>query len=305
MRIVLTLVSLDWVKWVFVWLKILLKMEKKIVVYDIVTESMNQMGSKGASKGSSPLEIAQNSEIVITMLPSSPHVMDVYIKGQQNLLKGAKNGQLFIDNSTIDPNVAREVYQHVKKSGATILDAPVSGGINGAANATLTFMVGGDKEAFDRATPILKLMGKTVVHCGGPGNGQVAKVCNNLQLGISMIGASEALNLGVKLGMDPKVLTTIINSSSGRSWSTDTYNPVPGVMPNVPSSKNYEGGFMVNLMLKDLGLAVGSANSINQPLPLGAVAHQVYSILSRSGYGNLDFSSVYKFLNEEQQKTKK
>jgi len=265
---------------------------------------MNQMSSKGAAKATSPTEIAQKSQVVITMLPSSPHVLDVYVKGKQNLLKGLQKDQVFIDASTIDPSIAREVYEFVKKAGGALLDAPVSGGINGAANATLTFMVGGDKDTFDKANPILKLMGKTIVHCGGPGNGQVAKVCNNLALGISMVGTSEALNLGVKLGMDPKILSTIINSSSGRSWSCDTYNPVPGVMPNVPSSRNYEGGFQVNLMLKDLGLAVNSASAIKEPLALGSVAHQLYTILSKNGYGHLDFSSVYKFLSEEQKSKK-
>jgi len=262
------------------------------------------MTSKGAIKANSPVEIAQKSNVVITMLPSSPHVLDVYLKGKQPLIKGLRNGQLFIDNSTIDPSVAREVSELVKKAGGSMLDAPVSGGINGAANATLTFMVGGEKSDFDRAEPILKLMGKTVVHCGGSGNGQVAKVCNNLALGINMIGVSEALNLGVKLGIDPKVLTTILNTSSGRSWCSDTYNPVPGIMPNVPASRNYEGGFIVNLMLKDLGLAVNAASNVKEPLALGSVAHQVYTLLSKNGYGHLDFGSVYKFLSEEQKQKK-
>jgi len=180
------------------------------------------------------------------------------------------------------------------------VDAPVSGGVGGAQNATLTFMVGGSKEDFDRVKPLLELMGKNIVHCGGPGNGQVAKVCNNLLLGISMIGVSEAMNLGVKLGMDPKVLAGIINTSSGRCWSSDTYNPVPGVIPTVPASNGYKGGFASDLMAKDLYLAVSAANSIKQPLPLGGNAHQFYNLVSQKGLGGYDFSVVYKLLSEGQ-----
>jgi len=163
-------------------------------------------------------------------------------------------------------------------------------------------MVGGSVDAFNRAKPILELMGKNIVHCGGPGNGQVAKVCNNLLLGISMIGVSEAMNLGVKLGMDPKILAGIINTSSGRCWSSDSYNPVPGVIPTVPASNNYAGGFATDLMAKDLSLAVSAANAVKQPLPLGGSAHQFYNMLSQKGLGGLDFAVAYKFLSEQAQK---
>jgi len=139
-------------------------------------------------------------------------------------------------------------------------------------------------------------MGKNIVHCGGSGNGQVAKVCNNLLLGISMIGVSEAMNLGISLGMDPKILAAVINSSSGRCWSSDVYNPVPGVVPGVPCSNEYKGGFAVDLMAKDLGLAVAAAQAVKEPLVLGGSAHQVYNLISQKGYGGLDFSAVFKFL---------
>jgi len=193
--------------------------------------------------------------------------------------------------------VARTVAKKIKDLGAEIVDAPVSGGVGGAQNATLTFMVGGSSSAFTRAKTILQLMGKNIIHCGDSGNGQVTKVCNNLILGITMIGVSEAMNLGVKLGMDPKILAGVINTSSGRCWTSDTYNPVPGVLPNVPSSNDYKGGFAVDLMAKDLGLAISAANTIKEPLLLGGSAHQTYNLLSQKGYGGLDFSSIYKYLS--------
>lgn len=236
------------------------------------------------------------------MLPSSPHVRSCYLEGENNLVEGLQPGQVFVDASTIDPAVAREIQAKLASLGASMIDAPVSGGIGGAQNATLTFMVGGTPEDFEKAKPILQLMGKNIVYCGGSGNGQVVKLANNLVLGISMIAVSEAMNLGIKLGMDPKTLAGVLNTSTARCWSSDTYNPVPGVIPGVPSSNNYEGGFGVDLMAKDLSLAVGAAHAIKEPLPLGGSALQMYNMLSAKGMGRKDFSSVYQFLQDGNKK---
>jgi 3-hydroxyisobutyrate dehydrogenase len=181
-----------------------------------------------------------------------------------------------------------------------MVDAPVSGGVGGATNGTLTFMVGGAPADFERAKPTLSKMGQNIVHCGDVGTGEVAKICNNLVLGVSMAAVSEAINLGVKLGIDPKVLSGVMNTSSGRCWSSDTYNPCPGVMPNVPASRGYSGGFATPLMLKDLTLATAAGAASHSPLPMAAAAQQLYETLCAHGHTGLDFSSVYKFLAASQ-----
>lgn len=243
-------------------------------------------------------------EAVLTMLPGPKHVLDAYTVGSGSLLETlkAKNMKdvLFVDASTIDPATARLVQAETAKMGSVFVDAPVSGGTKGAEAGTLTFMVGADSKAiFDRATLFLQLMGKNIVHCGGSGNGQVAKLANNLALGIQMIGVSEAMNLGIQLGMDPKILAGIFNTSTARCWSSDTCNPVPGVLEGVPASRGYTGGFGVDLMAKDLGLAVNAANAIKAPLPLGAGAHQFYNSMSNHGLGGLDFSSAFSYLQKK------
>lgn len=243
-------------------------------------------------------------EAVVTMLPGPKHVLDTYLNGSTSLLATLKarnmKDVLFVDSSTIDPTTARTVQAEVVKANSQFVDAPVSGGIRGAEEGTLTFMVGSESNAlFDRASLLLTLMGKNIVFCGGPGNGQVAKVANNLALAIQMIGTSEAMNLGMQLGMDPKILAGIFNTSTARCWSSDTYNPVPGIIPNAPSSRGYTGGFGVDLMAKDLGLAINAANAIKAPVPLGAQAHQFYNSMSNHGYGGLDFSSAYEYLQKK------
>jgi 3-hydroxyisobutyrate dehydrogenase len=277
----------------------LLKNGKKVIAYDIALEPVNKLASEGATTAKSPKEVAASkAPIIVTMLPSSPHVRSCYIDGNDSLVAGLQEGQLFVDASTIDPAVAREIHTLLTSLGCFMVDAPVSGGIVGAQNATLTFMVGGTEEAFEKVKPTLQLMGKNITYCGGSGNGQVVKIANNLVLGISMIGVSEAMNLGIKLGMDPKILASVLNTSSARCWSSDSYNPVPGVVPGVPSSNDYNGGFGVDLMAKDLSLAVGAAHAIREALPLGGSALQVYNLLSAKGMGKKDFSCVYKFLEE-------
>jgi len=276
----------------------LLKAGFPLVVYDVKNESMHQLQTKGAKLGKNPKDVAFQADYVITMLPSSPHVQSVYCS-ESGIFSGIKPDSLLIDASTIDPNVAREIISKAAKHNVAMVDAPVSGGVGGAEKATLTFMVGGDQETFNKVKPLLSHMGKNIVHCGGPGNGQVVKICNNLVLGISMLGVSEAMNLGISMGMDPKVLANIFNTSSARCWSSDTYNPVPGVMEGVPSSRGYQGGFGVDLMAKDLGLAVNAANNIKAPLPLGGPTLQFYNLISKYGFGEKDFSAVYEFLSKK------
>ena len=195
-------------------------------------------------------EIASKCDTIVTMLPASAHVRQVYL-GSAGLLTKLKKGTMVIDSSTIDVSTVKEVNQALLEKDVVMLDAPVSGGTGGAQAGTLTFMVGCmSEDIFTKAQFYLRFMGKNVVYCGQPGSGQIAKICNNMLLGISMIAASEAMNLGVKLGMDPKLLASIINTSSGRCWSTEVYNPCPGVMENVPSSRGYTGGFGISLMAK-------------------------------------------------------
>jgi 3-hydroxyisobutyrate dehydrogenase len=274
----------------------LLRAGHALTVYDVAPAPVAHLSALGASAANSPTDAARKAELIITMLPSSPHVREVYTAAN-GVLAGAKRGALLIDSSTIDPHTAREVATLAQNQGNAMLDAPVSGGTGGAQAATLTFMVGGEAEAFERAKPILAHMGKNIVHCGAAGNGQVAKICNNLLLAISMIGTAEAMSLGAKLGMEPKLLASIINTSSGRCWSSDTYNPYPSVIETAPASRGYTGGFAGDLMLKDLGLAVDAARSAKQPLALGALAQQLYQMMSARGDGSMDFSAIIKLLD--------
>jgi 3-hydroxyisobutyrate dehydrogenase len=236
------------------------------------------------------------------MLPSSPHVLSVY-KGDNGILQHIKNGALLIDSSTIDPGTAQEVARAALEKKTDLVDAPVSGGVGGAEAGTLTFMVGGTPQQFERASEILKKMGKNIVHCGPSGTGQVAKLCNNLVLAIEMSAVAEGMNLGVKLGMDPKVLASIFNSSTARCWSSDTYNPVPGVMPNVPSSRDYQGGFYSALMLKDLGLARTAAQQAGVELSMGSRIEEIYKTMcEKHGYSQKDFGVIYQYFKEHMTK---
>ena len=269
----------------------LLKHGHKLKVHDVASELVKRLEKESCEVATSAAECARGVELVITMLPSSPHVRSVYL-GEYGVLKGAAPGTPLIDSSTIDPLTAREVAMDAKAKGCPMVDAPVSGGVGGAEAGTLTFMVGGDAKDFEIARPVLQAMGKNIVHCGGIGNGQVAKICNNLMLAIEMIATSEGMTLAAKLGMDPKVFAAIVNTSSGRCWSSDTYNPYPGVLDAVPSSRGYAGGFGSDLMLKDLTLVTDAAKSAKHPVMLGALAQQIYQKHSNDGNGAKDFSSV-------------
>ena len=273
----------------------LLKAGHALTVFDLVPGNVEALLALGANAAASAKAAASQGELVITMLPSSPHVKGVYL-GAEGVLAGAGPGARFIDSSTIDPHTAREVAAAAAKRGHPMADAPVSGGTGGAEAGTLTFMVGAEPDLFDHIKPILAHMGRHIVHCGGVGTGQTAKICNNLLLGISMIGVCEAMSLGAALGIDPQVLAGILNSSSGRCWSSDTYNPYPGVMDNVPAARGYSGGFGTDLMLKDLGLATDAAKLAKQPVILGAMAQQLYQMWSAAGAGTQDFSSIINLL---------
>ena len=277
----------------------LLKAGHQVSVFDLSASAVSALVEAGAQEATSPAAVAKAGvEAVITMLPAAAHVRQVYT-GEEGLLANLPAGVLLIDSSTIDPMTARDVAAAAAKNGNPMVDAPVSGGTVGAAAGTLTFMVGGSVEHFEHAKPILAAMGKNIVHCGDAGNGQVAKVANNMLLGISMIGVAEAMALGVSLGMDAKVLAGIINTSSGRCWASEINNPFPGVLENAPASRGYSGGFGADLMLKDLGLAAEAAKQVRQPVILGALAQQLYQAFSLQGNGGLDFSSIIKLYRKE------
>jgi 3-hydroxyisobutyrate dehydrogenase len=269
----------------------LLKAGHALVVFDVVQRNVDALVAAGARAAASGRAAAADADLVITMLPSSPHVRAVYL-GAEGLLAGARSGTPLIDSSTIDPHTAREVAAAATARGFAMADAPVSGGTGGAEAGTLTFMVGAPPELYECIKPTLAHMGKNIVHCGDSGTGQVAKICNNLVLGISMIGVAEAMNLGTALGIDAKVLAGVINTSSGRCWSSDSYNPYPGVMENVPAARGYTGGFGADLMLKDLGLATDAARQARQAVALGALAQQIYQLFSAQGAGSQDFSAI-------------
>lgn len=271
----------------------LLKAGHHLKVFDLVPAALKTTTDAGAEACSTAAEAVEGAEIVITMLPASKHVEGLYL-GEGGLLESIPAGTLVLECSTIAPESARKVSAAATQRGLRMLDAPVSGGTGGAVAGTLTFIVGGAAADLDAARPVLEAMGKNIFHAGDAGAGQVAKICNNMLLGILMAGTSEALALGVANGLDPKVLSDIIAKSSGRNWATELYNPWPGVMDNVPSSKGYAGGFGVDLMLKDLGLAAEAALHARATTPLGELARNLYSMLSAQGHGGQDFSSILK-----------
>lgn len=276
----------------------LLKHGHALKVFDVMSEQVKTLTDLGCDPATSAAKCAEDVDVVITMLPSSPHVRSVYLNAT-GVLSAAMPGTLLIDCSTIDPHTARDVAFDAKAKSFSMIDAPVSGGTGGAEAGTLTFMVGGDSQDFEKAKPILACMGKNIVHCGGAGNGQVAKICNNMMLAIEMIATAEGMSLAAKLGMDPKVFAGIANTSSGRCWSSDTYNPYPGVLENAPASRGYTGGFGSDLMLKDLTLVTEAAKAAKHPVMLGAAAQQLYQMHSGNGNGALDFSSIIKLYKKD------
>ncbi|WP_368641858.1 3-hydroxyisobutyrate dehydrogenase [Castellaniella ginsengisoli] len=275
----------------------LLKAGHRLQVFDLVPEAIQSLVQAGAAAAASAAEAAKGADLVITMLPASRHVEGLYL-GSEGLLASIAEGTLVLECSTIAPESARKVSAAASRRGIRMLDAPVSGGTGGAVAGTLTFIVGGSAADLESARPYLEAMGKNIFHAGGAGAGQVAKICNNMLLGILMAGTSEALALGVANGLDPKTLSDIIAKSSGRNWATELYNPWPGVMENVPSSKDYAGGFGVDLMLKDLGLAAEASMHARATTPLGELARNLYALHSTQGHGKLDFSSILKLYHQ-------
>ncbi len=236
------------------------------------------------------------ADVVVTMLPSGTIVKNVYL-GEGGVFEHAKAGTLFIDSSTIDVASAREVAAAAAERGFDMVDAPVSGGVTGAAAGTLAFMVGGTVTAFDRAAPILDPMGAKIVHAGQAGNGQAAKICNNMLLAISMIGTCEAFNLGRKLGLEDQILFDITSAASGQSWSLTSYCPVPGPVPTSPANNDYKAGFATALMLKDLRLAMEASETSGANTPLGEHAKDIYTTMNDQGHGGVDFSGIMKMLD--------
>jgi 3-hydroxyisobutyrate dehydrogenase len=249
--------------------------------------------------GGTPVEFAKvaasRADAVVTMLPAGKHVREVYL-GAGGIVENANPGTLLIDCSTIDVETARAVAAEAAKKGLLMLDAPVSGGVGGAAGGTLTFMVGGSTQAFTRAESILQKMGKTIVHAGGAGTGQAAKICNNMILGISMIAVSEAFVLAEKLGLDHQKLFDISSKSSGQCWSMTSYCPVPGPVPASPANRDYQAGFTAAMMLKDLRLAQDAAKTAGAKTELGADAERIYSAYADSGEAEKDFSGIIRFI---------
>lgn len=275
----------------------LLKAGYQVTVFDLSPTAIQTLANAGATVATSAQDAVRNANIVISMLPASRHVEALYL-GENGLLAHIPKGTLVIDCSTIAAQTAINVAKVAISLGLTMLDAPVSGGTGGAIAGTLTFIVGGEATDLERARPILTAMGKNIFHAGGHGAGQTAKICNNMLLGIQMIGTAEALALGVANGLDPHVLSDIMVKSSGRNWSLELYNPYPGVMENVPASRGYSGGFGVDLMLKDLGLATETALNAQASIPLGEMARNLYALHSKAGAGGLDFSSILQILQK-------
>ncbi|HRI77696.1 MAG TPA: 3-hydroxyisobutyrate dehydrogenase [Alphaproteobacteria bacterium] len=267
-------------------------------VFDVMPDAVKKLTDAGATAAADIPTAVKNADIVITMLPGNEHVKKVYLDAS-GVLAHAKAGALLIDSSTINADIARDVAKSATQKGFRMIDAPVSGGTAGAAAGTLTFIVGGAAADLESARPALEKMGKNIFHAGASGAGQLAKICNNMLLAVLMIGTSEALNLGVSGGLDPKVLSEIMSKSSGRNWTLEVYNPMPGVMENVPASRGYTGGFGTDLMLKDLGLAMEIAASAAAATPLGAHARELYKAHSEAGSGKLDFSSILQFVEKQ------
>jgi 3-hydroxyisobutyrate dehydrogenase len=272
----------------------LLKAQMRVLACDTSADALKVIVGAGAESAPSAREAVQSADVVITMLPAGTQVRTVFL--DDGVLAAARPGTLLIDCSTIDIDSARAVHAAAKKAGFDFLDAPVSGGVGGAEAATLAFMCGGGATAFDRARPVLEKMGKRIVHAGGPGAGQAAKICNNMLLAISMIGTCEAFVLGEKLGLEPQKLFDIMSAASGQCWSLTTYCPVPGPVPTAPSNRSYQGGFATTLMLKDLKLAQAAAQNAGAPTPLGAEAAQLYAMFAAKGEGVTDFSGIITML---------
>ena len=279
----------------------LVKAGHQVSGFDLVPGRAEALAANGGRAAPTAVEAAAAGEIVITMLPAGPDVRSVYL-GDNGVLAHAKRGALLIDCSTIDVETARAVAAAAVDARFDMLDAPVSGGVIGAETANLTIMVGGETEAFDRGRPILAAMGRTIVHAGPAGNGQAAKICNNMILGVSMLAVCEAFSLAERLGLAAQTLFDISAKSSGQCWALTSYCPVPGPVPASPANCGYTPGFTAAMMLKDLRLAQQAAGASAAPTPLGAAAANLYQLFVDEGAGGLDFSAIYRFIRKPEVK---
>ncbi|MFM5659771.1 3-hydroxyisobutyrate dehydrogenase [Aeromonas veronii] len=272
----------------------------RVQVFDLVAQNIERAIAAGCIAAEDAREAVTGCEVVISMLPAGEHVRALWLSEGLDLLAALPVGALVIDCSTIDVDSARQVGEAARARGLRFIDAPVSGGVAGAAAGTLTFIVGGDAADFEAAKALLACMGQNLFHAGTLGAGQIAKMCNNMLLAIHMAGTAEALALGVKEGLDPAVLSTIMGKSSGNNWSLERYNPWPGVMENVPAARNYQGGFMTRLMVKDLGLAMTLAEHGHSAVPMGALARNLFNLHAAQGQGGRDFSSIVELYLDKQ-----
>ena len=268
-----------------------------VQAFDLSADAIAKVRAEGVDVAASARDAVQGAEVVISMLPASRHVEALYM-GDEGLIKVIQPGALLIDCSTIAPASAQKVAAAATGRGLQMIDAPVSGGVAGATAGTLTFIVGGPTEALERARPVLQAMGKNIFHMGDAGAGQVAKLCNNMALGVIMAVTGEALALGAAHGLDAKTLSQMMAVSTGRSWATEVCNPWPGVLENAPASRGYSGGFGNDLMLKDMGLAVEAAIGVGATVPLGELARNLYAMNKQAGRGGQDFSSVVQLMTK-------
>ena len=273
----------------------LLKNGFSVIAYDVVPAALAAAVKLGASGAGSLAEVAKRSELIVTMLPSSSNVEAAYL-GATGLRESVAAGRLCVDMSTIDPGVSRRVAAALAERQVRFLDAPVSGGVPGATDGTLAIMVGGAARDLEEARPALSAMGANIIHVGGVGSGEAAKICNNLIAGVAAVAVSEAFRIAEGFGVDPKVLTDVISKSSGNTWVMQQAHPVPGLVPRAASSRDYAPGFMTDLMAKDLGLAVNAARELRVPAVVAAAAQQVLRLASSHGLGSKDFTAVYPFL---------
>jgi 3-hydroxyisobutyrate dehydrogenase len=273
----------------------------RVTAFDLSDHALAKAREQGVQTAASAAEAVEGATVVVSMLPASRDVEALFL-GNDGLLAQLAAGTLVIDCSTIAPASAQKVAQQARARGHAMLDAPVSGGTAGAAAGTLTFIVGGEADVLERARPVLQAMGKNIFHMGGAGAGQVAKLCNNMALGVIMAVTGEALALGTAHGLDAKVLSRMMAVSTGRSWATEVCNPWPGVIGTAPASRGYTGGFGSDLMLKDMGLAVEAAMGVGATIPLGELARNLYAMNKQAGRGGLDFSSVVKVFAERDER---
>ena len=281
----------------------LVKAGHSVRAFDLVQAALDDFAKVGGVAVSSASAAVIGAEVVISMLPAGQHVASLYLgdeEAQGGLLKLITKAALVIDSSTIDAQTSRRVGVAAHELGIAFVDAPVSGGTAGAKAGTLSFIVGGETSAFEQAQPILTAMGANIFHAGATGAGQVAKMCNNMLLSVLMAGTAEALRMGVENGLDADVLSDIMVKSSGRNWALEIYNPVPGVMAGTPASNDYQGGFMVDLMNKDLALALAVAQASDSSVPMGQQASKLFKAHGEGGYGGLDFSSIYQHYANKQ-----